>query len=111
VKAQSGAKRIYTITVMRAASTNADLKSLRCGGLTPGFSPGVTAYTVTLPANKSSVTLSAGAAGYKAKVTVDGLKKSSKTVTLANGQSATVRVVVTSQAGNTKEYLITVTRQ
>jgi len=80
-------------------------------GLAPRFSPGVTEYTVVLPAKKSSVSVSARAAGYKARVTIDGARRSSKKIVLANGQSAVVRVAVTAQAGNTKEYLITVIRQ
>ena len=111
VKAQSGARRTYTITVARAPSTNAGLKSLRASGLSPGFSPWNTPYTIVLPANKSSVSISARAAGYKAAVYIDGAKKSSKKVVLANGQSATVRVTVAAQAGNSKEYVITVIRQ
>ena len=109
VKAQSGAKRVYTVRVQRAASTNAALKSLKASGLVPRFSSGVTDYAITLPANKSFVSITAAASGYKAKVTVDG-GRASKKVTLANGQSVVVRVVVTSQAGNTQEYRITVTR-
>ncbi len=111
VKAQSGAKRTYTIQVVRAASSNANLKSLKASGLSPGFSPGNTNYTIVLPANKSTASISASAVGYKAAVYIDGAKKSSKKVTLANGQSAVVRVTVVSQAGITKDYLITVIRQ
>lgn len=111
VKAQSGAKRTYTVRVVRAPSTNADLKSLKCSGLSPGFSAGQTLYTVVLPEGKSSVSISAKAAGYKAVVLIDGAKKSSKKITLANGQSAVVRVTVVSQAGSVKEYVITVLRQ
>ncbi len=111
VKAQSGAKRTYTINVVRAASSNANLKSLKASGMSPGFSPGNTNYTIVLPANKSTASISASAVGYKAAVYIDGAKKSSKKVTLANGQSAVVRVTVVSQAGITKDYLITVIRQ
>jgi archaellum component FlaG (FlaF/FlaG flagellin family) len=110
VKAQSGARRTYVITVVRAKSANADLKSLKAPGISPGFNPAQTNYSITLPANKGSISISAKAAGYKAAVAIDG-GKASKKVTLANGQSITVRVVVTSQAGNKKEYVITVTRQ
>jgi hypothetical protein len=110
VKALSGAKRTYSITVVRAASANAVLKSLKAPGLSPGFNPAQTNYTITLPANKGSISISASAAGYKAAVRIDG-GKASKKVTLANGQTVTVRVVVTAQAGNTKEYVIAVTRQ
>ncbi len=110
VKAQSGAKRTYTVHVVRAASTNADLKSLKASGMAPGFSPGNTHYTVVLPANKSSASISAKAGGYKSVVYIDGAKKSSKKVALANGQSVDVRVTVVSQSGNAKEYVITVIR-
>jgi hypothetical protein len=111
VKAQSGARRTYTITVVRAASTNADLKTIKAPGLAPGFSPGMTNYAVTLPANKGMFTVSAKAAGYKAAVYIDNTKKSSKSVTLANAQTVTVVVKVVSQAGNEKEYTVTVSRQ
>jgi uncharacterized repeat protein (TIGR02543 family) len=111
VRAQSGAKRIYTVRIVRAPSSNANLKSLRASGLAPKFSPGVTDYTIVLPANKSSVTISARPAGYKASVTIDGLKKSSRRITLANGQRAVVRVAVRSQSGAVKIYSITLTRQ
>ncbi len=111
VKAQSGAKRTYTINVVRAASSNANLKSLKASGMSPGFSPGNTNYTIVLPANKSTASISASAVGYKAVVYIDGAKKSSKKVTLANGQSTVVRVTVVSQSGIAKDYWITVIRQ
>ncbi len=114
VKAQSGARKTYTITVVRAPSTNTGLKYLktnsRSAPLTPAYNAGVVSYTVTLPANKSSVTLSAKALGYKAAVYFDGAKRSSKKVALANGQSAVVRVTVVAQSGAVKEFYITVTR-
>ncbi|MGE5494417.1 MAG: hypothetical protein ACM3S4_03825 [Burkholderiales bacterium] len=56
-------------------------------GLAPRFSLGVAEYTVVLPAKKSSVSISARAAGYKARVTIDGAKKSSKKVVLATGRA------------------------
>ncbi len=111
VVAQSGASKTYTINIVRQISEDANLKSLKASGLTPGFSPGLTEYSVILPANKSSVSISAKAAGYEAAVYIDGAKKSSTKVVLANGQSAVVRVTVAAQAGNTKEYVITVIRQ
>jgi hypothetical protein len=114
VKAQSGARKTYTITVKRAASTNTGLKLLKTNSkslpLTPAFSISAADYTVTLPANKSTVTISAKAAGYKAKMKIDGKSVSSKKITLKPGESVTVRIVVTAQAGNTKEYVITVIR-
>ena len=111
VKAQSGAKKTYTVTVTRAPSTNTNLKTLKAGiQLSPGFNAGVTDYTVTLPADKGAVTISAKAFDRLSKVTINGAKKSSLKVTLANGQSTTVSVVVSSQAGTTKEYRISIQR-
>lgn len=111
IKAQSGAKKTYTVIVTRAPSTNTNLKTLKASvPLLPGFNAGVTDYTVTLPADKGAVTISAKAFDKLSKVTINGAKKSSLKVTLANGQSTTVSVVVSSQAGTTKEYRILVQR-
>ncbi len=111
VKAQSGAKKTYTVTVTRAPSTNTNLKTLKTSvPLSPGFSAGTTDYTLTLPADKGAVTISAKAFDKLSKVTINGAKKASQKITLANGQSTMVSVVVTSQAGTTKEYRILVQR-
>ncbi len=111
VKAQSGAKKTYTVTVTRAPSTNTNLKTLKTSiPLSPGFSAGATDYTLTLPADKGAVTISAKAFDKLSKVTINGAKKASQKITLANGQSTMVSVVVTSQAGTAKEYRILVQR-
>lgn len=111
VKAQNGARRTYTITVIRAASADANLKTLKTSpGLSPGFSPHTASYTVTLPAAKGTFSISARPAGYNAAVYIDGARKSSKKVALFSGQSVTVHIMVLAQAGNTKDYYITVTR-
>jgi hypothetical protein len=113
VKAQSGAKKTYTVTVVRAKSTSTALKYLKTDSskypITPAFQSGVTSYAVTLPANKSRVTISAKAVDSLTSVTVDG-RKASKTLALKNGQSVTVKVTVTAQSGAKKEYEITVKR-
>lgn len=110
VKAQNGARRTYTVTVIRAASSNASLKTLKTSpGLSPGFSPYTASYTVTLPAAKKTASISVRPAGYNAAVYIDGAKRSSKRVTLLSGQSVTVHIMVLAQAGNTKDYYITVT--
>ena len=113
VKAQSGAKKTYTVTVTRAKSTNTALKSLKTDSskypLSPAFKAGTASYTVTLPANKNKVTISAKTADSLTGVTVDG-KKGSKKFTLANGQSITVKVVVTAQSGAKQEYTVTINR-
>ena len=113
VKAQSGAKKTYTVTVTRAKSTSTALKYLKTDSskypLSPAFSIGAAGYTVTLPADKSKVTISAKTVSSLTGVTVDG-KKGSKKFTLANGQSITAKVVVTAQSGAKKEYTVTIKR-
>lgn len=110
VKAQSGASKTYIVTVVRAPSSNANLKSIRAGYLTPKFNPNITDYSITLPANKGSASISVKPLGYKAAVYIDGAKKSSKKIALANGQSVLVHITVTAQAGTTRDYYITVSR-
>jgi hypothetical protein len=113
VKAQSGTKKTYTVTVTRAKSTNTALKYIKTDSskypLSPAYSDGVNSYTVTLPANKSKVTISAKTADSLTSVMVDG-KKGSKKFTLTNGQSIVVRVVITAQSGGQKEYTVTINR-
>ena len=112
VRAQSGARKTYVVNIVRAKSTNANLRTLKAGRyLSPAFNANVTDYTVTLPAKVSSVTLSAKQFDRLSRVTIDGARRSSKKIKLQNGQSDVVRVVVTSQAGTAKEYMITVRRE
>jgi hypothetical protein len=65
---------------------------------------------VTLPVNKGSVTISASLKGYKAAVYIDGVKRSSKRITLQAGQSVTVQVEIKAQSGASRIYTITVIR-
>ncbi len=114
VRAQSGAKKTYTVTVRRAASSDTGLQYLKTNlavcPLTPVYSTGVTTYTVKLPAKVGSVTISAKTTGYKAAVYFDGSKKSSKKVTLQAGQSMVVQIKVVAQSGAVRIYRITVSR-
>lgn len=112
VKVKLGQVRTtYTFVVIRAKSTNADLKLLKTSvGITPDFSPDVTSYAADMPANKKWAKITANAAGLGADVSIDGAAGSTKKIYLSRGESKTVRIVVTSQAGTTKEYQIIVTR-
>ena len=113
VTAQSGAKKTYSVTVKRAKSTSTKLEYIKTNSskcpLSPAFSTGTSSYTVTLPADRSKVTLSAKAVSSYASVKVDGTK-GAKTFTLSSGQSITVKVVVTAQSGKKKEYSVTIKR-
>jgi hypothetical protein len=112
VKSQAGQKKTYTITVVRAKSTDNTLKSLKVSGvsLSPAYSAGVTSYTAVMNASASSCAITAVPKGYKAKVSIDGTGKSSKKITLLSGQSAWVTVTVTAQSGDVREYRIFITR-
>lgn len=115
VKSQAGVYRTYTITIVRKPSSNANLKRLKTNSsryfvLTPAFNPAVTEYKITMPANKSSMTLSYSLAGYKATALIDGVRRTSKKITLPNGGSATVTITVTAQSGTVKKYVIHIYR-
>lgn len=113
--AQNGSGKLCVVQIKRAESTNCSLKSLKTNSgsfvLSPAFKPDELNYAITMPYNKSSFTLYACPAGYKASVTIDGVKRTSEKITLASGQSVTVHIVVTAQnTDHTKEYVITITR-
>ena len=113
VTAQDGVtKKTYSVTVNRAAENNADLSALTktAGTLAPDFDSGVTSYTLTLDKDTASTTITAVKASGLSTLTVDGEAGGSKTVTLANGASQTVTIMVTAQDGTVKEYTVFVTR-
>jgi uncharacterized repeat protein (TIGR02543 family) len=115
VRAQSGATKNYKITIYRLPSTNADLAYIKTSSklcpLTPTFDAGTTSgYSVTLPANVSSMTISWKASSTLAHVTVNGKACTSKKITLQSGQNITLTIVVMSQAGVPKQYTINISR-
>ncbi|HEX2951626.1 MAG TPA: InlB B-repeat-containing protein [Armatimonadota bacterium] len=114
VKAQSGASRTYKVIITRSPSTNANLAKLgtniRQGPLGPKFLAGVSDYTVALPVNKASVTLSWKVADKLAKAYVNGKACLSTKIMLNSGQSTTITIVIAAQAGNTRTYTVTVRR-
>jgi len=118
VKAPSGTAKVYRVAITRAKSTNANLKSLKTSSsacpLKPSFKPGITNYSIVLPANKGSLTVSAIRADKLSKVSVQTVKggaaQNTGKVVLDKGQSAAVIVTVTAQAGNKKVYTIHVNR-
>jgi PKD repeat protein len=117
VTAQDGTTTVtYTITVTRAASSNANLSNLvvSTGTLAPVFASGTIAYTLSVPFSTSSMTVTPTVTDAAATIKVN-------TVTVASGSASgslalavgsnTVTTVVTAQDGTTtKTYTITVTR-
>lgn len=125
VTAENGTKRLYTVTVTRAESSNADLTDLTLsnGELIPSFVPGtfktsvghqVSSVTVTptvADTVHATVTISLYAGG---GTLVSGpfavpSGTASPSLPLAVG-SNTITVLVTAQDGTTKTYTVTATR-
>lgn len=82
---------------------NSKLKSLKVspGSLSPAFSANTKSYTVTVPEDTTSVTISAAAQSSKAKVSTSGGKD------LKLGPNA-AKVVVTAEDGSTTVYNLTI---
>jgi gliding motility-associated-like protein len=107
---------IYTITVTRAASGNANLASLAIsdGTLNPIFTSGTTAYTASVPNAVTSLTITPTVADATATVTVNGTAvtsgAASGTITLAVGANV-INIATKAQDGTTIiTYQVTVTR-
>ena len=118
VTAQDGVTtETYTITVTRAAPSDASLSNLTIssGTLTPSFTPGTLTYTDSVANSVTSVTVTPTANQANATIKVNGTTVASGTasgpITLSVG-SNTITSVVTAQDGVTTEtYTITVTRE
>ena len=107
VTAQSGDKKVYTVTVNRkAASTDNTLKSLttNTGTWDKAFSPSETSYKVTVPYTTSGITITAAA--NDALSTVSGAGNKSLNV----GDNSFV-ITVKAESGAQKQYTVTVTRE
>jgi YVTN family beta-propeller protein len=117
ITAQNGASKTYTITVTRAAplSNDDDLSALRIsnGTLIPTFSPGTLAYTDNVDNSVSSVTVTPTAEDMNSTITVNGTAvlsgQASQPINLNVGTN-NIPVIVTTQNGTSKTYVITVTR-
>jgi hypothetical protein len=119
VTAQDGKIQQYVMDVRRAPpDANADLGSLiaSAGVLSPIFSPRIISYAVSLPAAVESVKLTATAASAVGSVTVEGSTVKPAvtqvfTVTVANGATETVNLIVNAEDGTQKLYRVRVSRE
>ncbi len=117
VTAQDGTTtKTYTLTVTRAASSNANLYALHpsSGTLNPAFAGTTTSYTASVANPVTSVTITPTAADPTATITVNGTAVNSGSpsgnISLAVGQN-TISTVVTAQDGaTTKTYTLVITR-
>ncbi len=111
-------KKIYTVSVTRAANTagNADLSalSLSAGTLNPAFSAAVTSYSAQVANNIASVQVTATAADAGASVMINGQAVVSGTasapINLVVGVNAISVIVTAAGAATTKTTTISVTR-
>ncbi|NKC04132.1 cadherin-like beta sandwich domain-containing protein [Ochrobactrum haematophilum] len=116
VTAQNGTTtKTYTVNVIRAQSGNADLVGLvpSAGTLDPAFSPGNTAYSLTVPNGTSSLQLTPTSADPTATIAVNGatVPSGSASTALPLGiGTTTLTAVVTAQNGTTRSYTVNVTR-
>ncbi|MDR2084811.1 MAG: cadherin-like beta sandwich domain-containing protein [Bacteroidales bacterium] len=108
VTAQDEATELtYTVTVIKAASTNANLQSLIVseGSLVPGFNANITNYSINLPNETTSISIT-GTANYSG-ASVNGNVTNAP---LSVGQN-TFTIQVTAEDGTTtKNYTINVYR-
>lgn len=100
--------KTYKVTVVRTASAEASLKSLEVsnGILTPVFNANTLAYSVSIPNDLTSITITGEAKDDNATLTGIGLKEN-----LVLGDNV-FDIVVTAQDGvTTQTYKVTVTRR
>ena len=108
--------KVYTLTVTRPPSTNAELSSLGVSDVTlsPEFSGGTTNYTASVVNNINTVSVSPTSSDDSATVTVNGSVvaggAASEPINLSVGTNK-IDVVVTAQDGiTTKTYTLILTR-
>ena len=95
-----------SLKISAKGSSNANLSSLKlsAGSLSPAFSNDVSTYTVSVPNNVNSISISAVAADSKARVSVSGGNE------VPEGSSSRV-VIVTAEDGTVKKFTININRE
>ncbi len=106
VTAENGSKKNYTITINREdnRSNNATLKSLKLSSGAIDFSPTVTDYDLTVPSDIEKIEVTAEATEKTSKVTITSPALELDKVT-------DIKIVVKAENGDTKTYVIHVTRK
>jgi gliding motility-associated-like protein len=117
VTAQDGSTtKTYSITVTRAASSNANLSLFKIsrGTLTPAFSSTTTSYTASVVNGVTSMTVTPTAAASTATITVDGTAVASGSasgpIALAVGSNTITTIVTAPDGVTTKTYTLVITR-
>ena len=115
VTAQDGTTKTYTVSVTRAASSDATLSALALssGTLSPTFDAATTTYSATVANATTSLTVTptVSQANATVKVNATAVTSGSASASIALSVGAnTITVTVTAQDGTTKTYTTTVTR-
>jgi gliding motility-associated-like protein len=115
VKAQDGTIKVYTLTVNRALSSDANLSAINMsvGTLNPVFAVATTAYTVTVPSNTTSITVTPTVEDATAAIKVNGTASNSGNPSAAQALvvgSNTINITVTAQNGSSMVYNVNVIR-
>lgn len=86
-------------------SSNNNLKNLQINveGISPRFNKNITQYYITIPENISNINITANPEDSKANVQITGNNN------IPSGASK-IRIIVTAENGNKKEYVINVTK-
>ena len=111
VTAQNAATKTYTLTVTRAKSPDATLRTLQLsdGTLAPNFGPDTVSYTASVPNRTASITITPETTHADASVTVAGGAANSAQ-SLAIGDNTILIVVTAADELATKTYTLSVTR-
>lgn len=105
VTAEDGTTKTYKITKKQEETVSVNLKSLKVNGYTLNepFSSSRTNYTLEIPYEAEDISIEVGKENAKAKVTINGATG------LKVGKNE-VKITVQNDTGNSKVYIITVTR-
>lgn len=124
VTAQDGSTAIYSVSLVRAqpdATVALASISTSSGQLTPNFNPRETFYTVVLPEDQASVTITATAESALATVQINTDSTATRrtgtaaraevTISVPQGEAALVVVTSIAENGTSRDYRIAVRRE
>ncbi|WP_342480937.1 cadherin-like beta sandwich domain-containing protein [Paenibacillus sp. FSL L8-0340] len=114
VKAQDGiTSKNYVLTIVREASSDADLTNITLSGttLSGGFDRGTSTYYEYVPNNVTSMAVAATTSDEQATYTINGLESAGGVpIPLGVGGNVVTVVVTAADKVTTKEYTVTIVR-
>jgi hypothetical protein len=109
VTGDDGNTKVYTVTVTRNPEPKLSALGISSGTLSPAFSPGVTAYSASVPNEVASVTITATPADAAFTVFINGSNTQTRLVSLSVGSNA-ITVIVTTTDGARRTYSLNIYR-